>query len=247
MTTKDVYLFDTPDGGDLMQDLEIRDGLETSVYLSLFGGNVKDDGSQDNPFGWWGNVGETVDAKKYVSETAYLLINEPPTPKNLRRIEDAAVRDLTWMISEGVTETIRVQASMPALNTVKLRVFAEGIDPLEFRSSWTDKIGETPSTVVLPPTVLANDGVTLYGSGLPNATLRLTRANGDIITVPVSPLGMWEIAPYPLTNGEVVTIAIVTGSGLSSKSVVVVGVEPLLYNDAVLYDGTQTFSGLKAH
>jgi len=37
--TKDVYLFDTPDGGDVTQDLEIRDGLENSVYLSLFGAN----------------------------------------------------------------------------------------------------------------------------------------------------------------------------------------------------------------
>lgn len=244
--TKDVYLFDTPDGGDLTKDLEIRDGLENCVYLSLFGGNAKDDGSQDNPFGWWGNIGETVQSKKYISEAAHLLRTVPPEPKNLRRIEDAAKRDLAWMIADDISETVEVFASMPALNTVKLSVFINGVDPLEFRSSWTDKTEEELSKIVPPPVVLVNDGVTISGTGTPNTTLNLVLSNGDIIKVPVGSNGTWEISPYPLARGEVSTAYISTKSGLSSKGVVIIGVEALLYDGSVFYDGTQTYSGLKA-
>lgn len=246
MTTKDVYLFDTPDGGNVTQDLEIRDGLENCVYLSLFGGNAKDDRSQDNPFGWWGNVGENVQARKYVSEAAYLLRTVPPEPKNLRRIEDAAKRDLAWIIDEDISETVEVVASMPALNTVKLSVFINGIDPIEFRSSWTDKTEEELSKIVPPPIVLVNDGLKLSGTGSPNTTLNLVLSNGDVITAQVNSKGAWEIAPYPLAKDEISTAFISTKSGLSSKGVIIIGVEALLYNGAVFYDGSQTYSGLKA-
>lgn len=244
--TKDVYLYDTPDGGDVTQDLEIRDGLETSVYLSLFGGNAKDDGSQDNPFGWWGNIGETVAARRYVSEAAFLLRTVPPEPKNLRRIEDAAKRDLAWALAGGVTETLAVVVTMPALNTVKMSVFLDGIDPIEFRSSWAIKSEEELSQIVPAPEILVNDGLILSGTGSPNTTLNLALSNGDIISVPISSDGTWSIEPYPLFKGEISTAYITVKSGLSSKGVIVIGVEALLYNGDVFYDGTQTYSGLKA-
>ena len=244
--TKDVFLFDTPDGGDVTQDLEIRDGLETCVYLSLFGGNVKDDGSQDTPFGWWGNIGETVQSRRYVSEAAYLLRTIPPEPKNLRRIEDAAKRDLAWVISDDISETVSVVVTMPALNTVKMSVALDGIDPIEFRSTWTDKTEEQLSKLIPPPVVLINDGLVLSGTGEPNLTFNLVLANGDIISVQISPGGTWEVTPYPLDKGEVSTAYVSTKSGLSSKGIIVIGVEALLYNGDVFYDGSQTYSGLKA-
>lgn len=244
--TRDVYLFDTSDGGDITKDLEIRDGLETSVYLSLFGGNAKDDGSQDNPFGWWGNIGETVEARRYVSEAAYLLRTVPPLPKNLRRIEDAAKRDLAWTLTDGVTETLAVVVTMPALNTVKMSVFLDGIDPIEFRSTWAVKTEEELSKIVPAPHVLINDGVTLSGTGSPNTTLNLALSNGTVISAPVSSSGTWIIDPYPLAKGEISTAYITVKSGLSSRGVIVIGVEALLYDGSVFYDGSQTYSGLKA-
>lgn len=244
MTTRDVYIFDTPDGGDLTQDLEIRDGLENSVYLSLFGGNVLDDGSQDTPFQWWGNLNENEESKKYRSQASYLLRTVPPTPNNLRRIEDAAKRDLAWMISDDVTETVSVTATMPALNTVKLTIVLNGIDPIEFRAFWDNKTEEQLSNLVQPPTVLINDGVTLSGRGMPGAELVLALSNGSVITVPISANGAWSIEPYPLYMGEIATAFVRTRSGLSSRGVKVIGVGALLYNGAVLYDGSQTYDGI---
>ena len=243
--TKDVFLFDTPDGGDVTQDLEIRDGLETCVYLSLFGGNVKDDGSQKTPFTWWGNINENVDSKKYVSEAAYLLRTDPPEPKNLRRIEDAAKRDLAWILADEIAQSLRVVATMPALNTVKLSVALDGIDPIEFRSTWKDPTVEELSKKVPPPEILVNDGVTLSGKGLPNATMVLVLANGTKIEVPISPDGGWIISPYPLGMGEIATAYVRTKSGLSSKGIRVIGVKALLYDGSVFYDGSQTYSGIR--
>jgi phage gp46-like protein len=242
---KDVYLFDTLDGGDVTQDLAIRDGLESSVYLSLFGGNIKDDGREDNAFNWWGNIGENVQSRKYRSETAYLVSTVSPTPSNLRLIEDAAKRDLAWVISDGVTSELRVVASMPKLNFVKLSVFMEGISPLEFKSNWGDTSEEELQNAVPVPDVLINNGIELSGTGLPNATLVLVRENGDIITVPIGPNGAWSINPYPLDADEVATIYVKTGSGLTSRGRTVIGVAALYYDGTFNYDGSQNYDGIR--
>ncbi len=215
---KDVFIFDTADGGDITQDLAIRDGLESSVYLSLFGGNVKDDGRENNAFKWWGNIGENNPPRQYRSETAYLLATVPPTPSNLRRVEDAAGRDLAWCITEAVSKTVKVVASMPKLNFVKLVVALEGISPLEFRAHWGDSFGDdVPQTLVPVPTVILNNGQELSGTGLANAFLVLFRGDGEETQVPIGKDGSWKFEPYPLEVGEVATIYVKTLSGLSSR------------------------------
>lgn len=242
---KDVYLFDTPDGGDITPDLEIRDGLETAAYLSLFGGNVKDDGRETNPFNWWGNLSENEEDKIYRSTAAYLLRTVPPTPKNLRRIEDAARNDLAWFVTDDFTKTLNVSATMPKLNHVKLSVVMEGIDPLEFRSDWGKPEDETVSAAVPAPIVLINDGVNFSGTGLPNATLILVKQDGTIIEVPIAADGTWSIEPYPLEPGEKGRLYVETRSGLKSKVVIVTGVGVLLYNGDVFYDGSQDYDGIR--
>ena len=243
---KDVYIFDTVDGGDITQDLAIRDGLESSVYLSLFGGNIKDDGRENNKFNWWGNIGETLVSRIYRSETAFLLATVPPTPSNLRRIEDAANRDLAWVITEKVSNTVKVAASMPKLNYVKLSVFLEGISPLEFRSNWGDAPDdENAQTLVPVPTVLINNGAVLSGTGLPNAFLVLVRENGTVLQVTISKDGAWIFDPYPLDIGEVATIYVRTLSGLASRGRTVIGVGALYYDGSFLYDGSENYDGIR--
>lgn len=245
MTTRDVYIYDTADGGNITPDLEIRDGLENAVYLSLFGGNVLDDGSQDTPFQWWGNLNENQESKMYRSQASYLLRTVTPTANNLRRIEDAAKRDLAWMISDGITETVSIVATMPALNHVKLTVALNGIDPIEFRAFWATKTEDQLSSLVPPPEIIVNDAIILSGEGLPNAELKLIRGNGDTITVPISALGSWSIDPYPLDIGEVATLFVRTRSGLSSRGVTVIGVGAMLYDGLMFYDGSQYYNGLR--
>lgn len=127
----DVLLFQTNDNGEMeIEDglVTLTPGLDTAAYLSLFGGNWKDDGSQNNRQTWWGNLDEQDPSQRYRSETQYLLGAIPAIPRNLRRIEDAATRDLQWVLDERAASSLTVSASLIGLNRVKIEVIirAEG-------------------------------------------------------------------------------------------------------------------------
>lgn len=121
----DVYLYNTTDGGDINAEdgvIEMRGGLETAVYLSLFGGNHDDPGSGDSARNWWGNIGETDPARRYRSESQSLIDGLPSIPDNLRRIEDATERDLEWLIEAGAATSIAVTATMPGPKRIRRHI-----------------------------------------------------------------------------------------------------------------------------
>lgn len=138
----DIFLSQTDDDGEI----EIVDGvvtmsggLSTSVYLSLFGGNEDDSGGQNSSLSWWGNIDENQTEKQYRSETQYLLQGIPATSGNLRRIEDAATRDLAWLLSSKVASKVLVTASIPGLNRIKLNIDIEAVGEesrFEFVENW---------------------------------------------------------------------------------------------------------------
>lgn len=138
----DVSLFQTNDDGNITVDggiVTMGGGLETSAYLSLFGGNEDDDGSQDNSFAWWANLDEVDPAREYRSETQNLLQALPATSGNLLRIEDAANRDLAWFITEKVASSVNVAAGIPGINKIKLTIDieAQGEESrFEFVENW---------------------------------------------------------------------------------------------------------------
>lgn len=134
----DVLLFQTNDDGDIRIEgglVELTDTPETMAYLCLFGGNERDDGRDDSGLTWWGNVDEVDPAKRYISETQNLLRSLPAIPFNLRRIEDAANRDLAVFTEQGLAETVTVVASIPAINRVQIDIDIDGV-PLQFNESW---------------------------------------------------------------------------------------------------------------
>lgn len=117
----DVLLFQTLDDGDISIDggiVQLTDGLETAVYLSLFGGNEADDGLPTNPHGWWGNEGEPV-AQRMVSRLQNLMDSIPATSANLKRLNDAATQDLAWLPTRY---ELMVSASIPGLNKVTMTI-----------------------------------------------------------------------------------------------------------------------------
>lgn len=121
----DVLLFQTADGGDIVVEggaVQMSGGLETAAYLSLFGGNEDDPGQFNTTETWWGNIDESDPAKQYRSETQNLLQALPATARNLRRVEEAAGRDLAWMTTSGAASAVSAVASIPALNTIQLTV-----------------------------------------------------------------------------------------------------------------------------
>lgn len=138
----DVLLCQTNDDGEINVEggiVEMSGGLETAAYLSLFGGNEEDDGRADNPATWWANLDEVDPARQYRSETQNLLQALPATTGNLRRVEDAATRDLAWFVQNNVASSLTVSASIPGLNKIKLTINIEAVgeeSSFEFVENW---------------------------------------------------------------------------------------------------------------
>jgi len=138
----DVILYQSLDDGEIevVNGVVTMDGgLQTTVYISLFGGNFQDDGLPENQFIWWGNKLETESDSKLRSETQNLLRGIPATSSNLLRIEQAVLRDLAWMITRRVANEIVVDVTIPALNKIKIVVTINAIGPessFEFVENW---------------------------------------------------------------------------------------------------------------
>ncbi len=119
----DVLLRQTNDGGDITIEhglILMSEGLETAVYLSLFGGNEDDPAGSDTAQQWWGNLLDVEPERHYRSETQHLVRSLPAIPFNLRRIEQAAARDLQWLIDTGTAQSVTVEATIPAANRVRI-------------------------------------------------------------------------------------------------------------------------------
>ena len=138
----DVLLFQTDDDGEITVEggvVEMSGGLETAAYLSLFGGNEDDTGADGDPANWWANLDEIDPADRYRSETQNLLQAIPATTGNLRRIEDAAGRDLAWFIEKKVASSVTVVVTMPGVNRIKYSIAIEangGESSFEFVENW---------------------------------------------------------------------------------------------------------------
>ena len=141
-TDGDVLLFQTDDDGEILVIdgiTQLTGGFDTSFYLSLFGGNFEDDGAQDNPLTWWGNLLENAPEGKYVSRTQNLLRGLPASSGNLRRIEEAAARDLQWYLDSGIATGVEVEASIPEYGRITIEgavtVGGERV-PFKFTENW---------------------------------------------------------------------------------------------------------------
>lgn len=131
----DVKLFQTPDDGDINIEngvVELTRTKETAVYLSLFGGNPEDDGSEGNRQQWWGNDSVVDPDATMTSRTQNLLNGIPATSGNLKRIVDAVRADLEWLGDE-VQE---VSAQLTGVKRIRIVIdlFSE---TLIFNEDWT--------------------------------------------------------------------------------------------------------------
>jgi len=122
----DVLLRQSNDGGEIAHEsglVLMSEGLETSAYLSLFGGN-RDDAGDDatEHLQWWGNLDEVETSRMYRSETGNLIESIAAVPHNLKRIEQAAGRDLAWMVERGVAKSVTAAATIPGPKHVRLTI-----------------------------------------------------------------------------------------------------------------------------
>lgn len=122
----DVRLINTADNGDIEVTynndyfyIAMDAGLETAVYLSLFGG--KD---------WWGNIGEPPE-RQATAKTEAFLATIPATSGNLRRLEETVLADLAWLDC-----SVEVSASIPKLNWVEIEIKIHGEETIRYVEAW---------------------------------------------------------------------------------------------------------------
>lgn len=138
----DVLLYQTVDDGDIIVTdgiTRMTGGLETAAYLALFGGNDDDNGVGDNLREWWGNISENDPAKKYRSQTQYLLRSIPAISANLLKIEEAAKADLAFFVTSGAATAVDAAAVIAGLNRVQITctITAEGRETsFAFAENW---------------------------------------------------------------------------------------------------------------
>jgi len=139
----DVLLHQESDGGNITLTnglLTLDDGIATTVYLSLFGGNDDDSGEErDDPKQFWGNLVEDEPERHYRSRTQNLLQALPATTGNLRKAEGAVAADLEWMKTEGIATFAGARASLPSRNKIKIDIWIEvdsNVIPLSFVQPW---------------------------------------------------------------------------------------------------------------
>lgn len=124
MSFSDVLLFQTNDDGDINivnGTVETTAGLETAVYLSLFGGNEDDNGIGDNLDQWWGNIDVSA-LNRYRSQTQNILKSIPLISGNLTRIQDAINNDLAWLIETGIASAIIAELFIEDVNRLKITI-----------------------------------------------------------------------------------------------------------------------------
>lgn len=141
----DVLLLSTPDGGDLLIENDFivaTGGFETATYLSLFGGNKRDDGTEaTKKKSWWGNqLDDNEPNKKLISRTQNFMLSNPATPGNLNKIIENAKLDLAWFKDEGICDTIEVTGRIPEPDRLELsgRCLKDGdlVGDFKFLENW---------------------------------------------------------------------------------------------------------------
>lgn len=138
----DIALFHTADGGEVEivnGEIALDHTPRTAVYLSMFGGNDQDGGTQATEhLQWWGNLIEPETTRRYRCETQHILRALPAVSANLPRVSDAVKRDLEWM-ERALGAVVSTRVSIPARRRIEIEIRLE-VDgepyPLAFNESW---------------------------------------------------------------------------------------------------------------
>jgi phage gp46-like protein len=122
----DVFLDHTLDGGEIRVTdgtTQMIGGLESAVYLRLFGGNRDDRGQADTSKTWWANrLENTPVEEQYRSRTQNALQALPTTSASLKFIEGETLADLQMFKDIGAATDIAVNAFIPSPNRIGLAI-----------------------------------------------------------------------------------------------------------------------------
>ena len=121
-----VLLLASNDGGeiDIVNGVTTMSaGLETAVYLSLFGVN--------SDVEYWGNYLTDKPEEKLQGKTDRFLTGLPVSSGYINEIKRVVNEDLTWLIDIGIATEIEVTVTIPTMNTYHITVDILGEDSNE--------------------------------------------------------------------------------------------------------------------
>jgi len=131
----DVLHYHTADGGEIDHVdgfMQMTGGFETMAYHAIAGGQP--DG------GWWGDLLETEQARKYVSQFPAILDAVPLNSEALPTIEKIIRGDLNIFITEGIASEIQnLRVAIADVDTLEISGFivAEGRrEAFNFTENW---------------------------------------------------------------------------------------------------------------
>lgn len=121
----DVLLRERQGEGEIfLNDGLVEDcgGLDTAIYLSLFGGNDDDTDGRGRK-SWWGNFFKNApEEEKIVSRFQAAAKGLAVNGANLKKLEGAAAADLKWLKENGLADKIDCEAFGENPHRVKLNV-----------------------------------------------------------------------------------------------------------------------------
>jgi hypothetical protein len=146
----DALLFSTEDGGEIELDennfITNDKGFETSIYLTLFGGNKKDDGAPSKKkFAYWGNLlDKNNPERRLISRTQNILEGLPATAENLLKVKEAIKLDMKWYFEESIIDNLEITTTIPVKNKIYIELKGmknkDTIFNLKYQKNWLAKL-----------------------------------------------------------------------------------------------------------
>lgn len=130
-------------GGDLQPD----NGLATAVLISLFTDARAPQLSElpqgeKSLRGWWGNISQDE-----IGSLLWLIQREKTLPEVALRAQEYAEAALSWLIEDGVAETVVVESTLVRPFALQLRIFITRGASKQYSYLW-DAVEEYTETKV---------------------------------------------------------------------------------------------------
>ncbi|WP_439861636.1 phage GP46 family protein [Pseudomonas sp. MBLB4136] len=113
-------------------DLQLDDGLQTSILISLFSDRRAraDDqlpGEDRDRRGWWADAYPVIEGDQ-IGSRLWLLDREKEIQETLRRAKEYAEEALAWLVVDGIAARVEVSASVPRRGVLGLAVAVKRVD-----------------------------------------------------------------------------------------------------------------------
>lgn len=113
-------------------DLQLDDGLNTAILVSLFSDRRArtDDqlpGASDDRRGWWADAYPQIDGD-LIGSRLWLLSREKELAETLRRAREYAQEALDWLVADGIAARVEVTPSAPRRGVLQLAVAVRRAD-----------------------------------------------------------------------------------------------------------------------